>query len=78
MKRTTLALVALAGLALTSCTFTPKEDDRADLTTGSHIARKYAPGEVPNSNVQVVKPSAGDKAYGEAIAQPIGSRDPNR
>ena len=77
-RKTVLVLATLFGLSLAACAPVPSADDRADLTTGSHIARKYAPGTVPNSDVQVVKPSVGDKAYGEATAQPMGSRDPNR
>ena len=79
MKTTTVfVLAASCGLTLVACAPVPSADDRADLTTGSHIARKYPPGTVPNSDVQVVKPTAGDKAYGEATVQPLGSRDPNR
>lgn len=75
MKTTiVLALAALACGALMACAFHPSGEERADLTTGSHIPKKYPPGSIPNDGVKVVKPSPGDNAAGEATAQPMGSR----
>ena len=56
-----LALAALALMTLAGCAATPSppDEDRRELVTGSHIAKKYRPGD---DNVQVYKPTPADMA----------------
>jgi hypothetical protein len=58
--KTALAM-ATAALVLAGCAATPSlvGEDRAELVTGSHIPKKYRPGD---DNVQVYKPTPADMA----------------
>ena len=69
-----IALIAVVGFVLAACAMHPTGEERPDLTTGSHIPKKYPPGSVPSDKVQVVKPTPGDNAAGSVTAQPMGSR----
>lgn len=75
MKTTIVFVVAaLCAPVLAACTFHPAGEDRPDLTTGSHIPKRYPAGSTGTDGVQVVKPTPGDNAAGSVTAQPVGSR----